>query len=211
MPTTIEIQVFTFDELSDAAKERAREWWRAAENEHSSFAECVLEDAAECAKIIGIDLCQRPVKLMGGGTRYKPTIYYSGFYSQGDGACFEGTYSYAKGAAKAIRAHAPQDATLHGIADDLQELQRKAFYKLEALVKHRGHYQHEHSTDIEVFQDGNDASEAQTEGVQEALRDFMRWIYRRLESEYAWAMSDEHVDESIRANEYQFKADGSIA
>ena len=38
------------------------------------------------------------VRLMGGGTRAKPCIWFSGFWSQGDGACFEGYWSNAKGA-----------------------------------------------------------------------------------------------------------------
>jgi hypothetical protein len=39
----------------------------------------------------------------------------------------------------------------------------------------------------------------------------MRWIYRQLEREYEWLMSDEQVDESIRINEYEFTEEGKLA
>lgn len=39
-------------------------------------------------------------------------------------------------------------------------------------------------------------------------RTFADWIYRQLESEYEHVNSDESVAETIRANEYEFTADG---
>ena len=105
----VETNVFQYDELDDRAKERAREWYSRHVFEDSCDWEFVYEDAAEVADILGIDLRQRRVQLMGGGHRYEPSIYFSGFWSQGDGACFEGTYRYAKGATKKIREYAPQD------------------------------------------------------------------------------------------------------
>src|SRR6476619_4611231 len=102
MPQIVEHTLYKFDELSDAAKERAREWFREGALDYDWW-DFIYEDAARMANILGIDLNQKPVKLMGGGTRYDPFIWLSGFYSQSDGACFEGRYSYAKGAAKAIR------------------------------------------------------------------------------------------------------------
>ena len=116
MPHTLSKTVYKFDELNDSAKENARQWFResSAGDDDTS---CTYEDAATCGDILGIDLRTRSVKLMGGGTRLEPCIYYSGFSSQGDGACFEGSYAYAKGSTKKIREHAPQEAELHRIAD----------------------------------------------------------------------------------------------
>ena len=147
--------LFQFDELTDSAKRKARDWYREASAGDDFGAECVYEDAAQCAEIMGIDLRTRQAKLMNGGTRMDPCIYYSGFWSQGDGACFEGSYEYAKGAAKAIRAHAPVDKELHRIADELQELQRANFYRLTATMRHRGRYYHSGCMDVDVA--GNDA------------------------------------------------------
>lgn len=210
---TVETEVYKFDELSDRAKEKARDWYRQTALDYDWY-DSVYEDAATCGNILGIDLNQKPVKLMGGGTRCDPAIYFSGFSSQGDGACFEGTYSYAKGAAKKIREHAPQDTELHRIADELQALQRRYFYSLEATMKHRGHYSHSHCMEFTVTAERDnlppltgDAEDA----LPELMRDFADWIYSQLEKEYEWLMSDEQVDESIRANEYEFEEDGSRA
>ena len=204
--------VFQFSELSDRAKEKARDWWRSCADQDTDNS-CIFEDAAKCAQLIGIDIRQSPVKLMGGGTRYEPTIYYSGFSSQGDGACFEGSYSYAKGAAKAIREHAPQDTVLHGIADELQAIQRKYFYRVEARMTHTGRSYHSLCMAVDVSladTSGYDEPEC-AEGVSQCMRDFAYWIYCRLEAEYEYRMSDEIVDDCIEANGYEFDEDGSIA
>lgn len=129
---TIEKTLFKFDELSDAAKEKAREWWRNLEQQDCDLLDS--DDYKTCAEILGIEFDTRPVKLMGGGARYEPQICYGGFSSQGNGASFKGRYAYAKQAPKKIRAHAPLDAELHRIADALYALQRRYFYRIEARV-----------------------------------------------------------------------------
>ena len=209
----VETNVFQYDELDDRAKERAREWYSRHVFEDSCDWEFVYEDAAEVADILGIDLRQRRVQLMGGGHRYEPSIYFSGFWSQGDGACFEGTYRYAKGATKKIREYAPQDKELHRIADELQAVQRKHFYHLIASMNHTGHYRHSGCMSVEVehtedaYRDIGDAED----DIRQLMRDFADWIYDRLESEYDYQTSDEAVEEAIRANEYEFDEEGERA
>lgn len=46
------------------------------------------------------------------------------------------------------------------------------------------------------------------EELTQCLRDFADWIYRKLEAEYEYRMSDENVDEAIRINEYDFDESG---
>jgi len=215
---TIETPVFKFDQLSDEAKKRAieknydwntdHEWWDA-----------VYDDAVMMAGIMGIEIGDR----RGSG---RPAIFFSGFSSQGDGACFEGTYSYKKGALKALKAAAPakhqdfqQDgvwviqegnAELQRICKGLQDVQRRHFYRLEATVKQYGHYQHSGCTGIEVtdcehtYRDIGDAEE----DVSQLLRDFMDWIYSQLEKSYDYLTSDEAVEESLVANEVEFTEEG---
>lgn len=205
-----ETVVYQFDELTDDAKEKAREWFREASAGDNYFSENVIEDAAICAAILGINLRTKRVSLMGGGTRLKPCIYWSGFYSQGDGASFEGTYCYAKGARKAIRKHAPQDAELHRIADELQEAQRKYFYAICASIETCGWYSHSHSMQFSVTaeRDNMPSIEEAEETIPELMRDFADWIFAQLRQEYEYQNSDECVDENIRANEYEFGEDG---
>lgn len=210
---TIETTVYRYDELpTDEAKEKAREWFSRHVFEDSCDWECVYEDAATVADILGVDLRQRRVNLMGGGHRYEPSIYFSGFWSQGDGACFEGTYRYAKGAAKKIREYAPRDAELHRIADALQAVQRRHFYRLVASTVHRGHYSHSGCMNVSVedsedrYRDIGDAED----DVTQLMRDFADWIYSQLEREYEYLTSDEAVEEALRANEYEFDEDGNL-
>lgn len=210
MPEIVETTVYRLAELSDAAKDKARAWYREGGFDYDWW-DSVFEDFAQICSILGVELDGEPVRLIGGGTRQRPCIWFSGFWSQGDGACFAGRYSHAKGAARAIRAHAPKDATLHRIADDLHAVQRRNFYQLHAAITHRGRYYHDYSMTIAVERDSpagqgitNDAEDA----VIEALRDLARWLYRQLEREYEYLASDDCVDETILANDYTFTAAG---
>lgn len=210
MPEIIETTVYRLDELDDAPKDRARAWYRQVDLDHDWFA-FVYDDFERICAIIGVDLKTVPVRHCGGGTQRKPCIWFSGFWSQCDGACFEGCYSYAKNAPRKIRDHAPKDGELHRIADVLQVIQRRNFYQLHATVTHRDRYHHEYSMAISVERDSpiwQDMTADAEETVIEALRDLARWLYRQLESEYDYLTSDEAVDEAITANAYTFTAGG---
>ena len=204
--------IYSFNELSDTAKESAREWWRDSERGCSSWSDGVINNFETIAQMLGVEFSKHDVPLVSGKTRSEPDIWFTGFWSQGDGACFEGWYSYSKGAAKAIRQYAPQDTALHSIADDLQATQCKSFYQLHARLQKSGNYCHEYCVSIDVS-DGQgdlDYTDERIEGIQEPLRKLMRWLYRSLEDSYNYIMSDENVEENIIANEYEFTADGEI-
>lgn len=210
MPEIIETTVYRLDELSGAAKDKARAWYREGGFDYD-WHDAVYEDFQRIAEILGIDFRTRAVRLMGGGTRREPCIWFRGFWSQGDGACWEGSYSYARNATAKIRAYAPQDQELHRIADALQAVQRRNFYQLRAEACHRGHYYHEYCMAISVERDSptyQDLTEDAEESVTEALRDLARWLYRQLEREYEYISSDEAVDETINSNEYTFTETG---
>lgn len=194
---TIEKNVFTYGELSEVAKENARNWYRE-ESMHDEWWDFVYTDAKQMASLIGIEI---------------EDIYFSGFSSQGDGASFTGTYRYVKGGSKALKAEAPTDKELHRIADQLQAVQRQNFYRLYASVSHRGSYLHSGHMSIDVKDTENcyrDLSDAD-EDITQLLRDFADWIYSKLNDEYDYLTSDEVVEESILANEYEFSEEGEIA
>ena len=210
MPRIIETTVYGIDELSDVAKEAARCWYRR-HGLHDEWYDSVLEDLGRICEILGVTLATGAVPLYGGGMREKPKVWFTGFGSQGDGACFEGWWRHARGSGKAIRAYAPQDEVLHRIADVLRDAAKRNFYQLNAIILHRGRYCHEYCMAIEVERDSptwqpptNDAEDA----VIEALRDLARWLYRQLECEYEHQTSDETVDEALAVNELTFTADG---
>lgn len=210
MPEIIETTVYRLSELSDTAKDKARAWYREASSD-DDWHEFVFEDFEAICAILGIRLKTRPVRLYGGGTRQKPCIWFRGFWSQGDGACFEAFYSYEKDALRKIRSHAPQDEELHHIANTLQAIQRRNFYQLHAEATHRGHYYHEYCMSISAERDSatwQDMTADAEDTVLEAMRDLARWLYRQLELEYEHQTSDAVVDDTITANEYTFTASG---
>ena len=210
MPRTVETVVYAIEELTETAKESARAWYRGSCLEHEWY-DAVFEDFEAISRILGVTLRTSPVRLYGGGTREKPHLFFRGFSSQGDGASFEGQYSHARGAARAIRAHAPKDDELHRIADELQAAQRRNFYQLHTSIRTCGNYCHEHSMAIEVERDSptwQPPTDGAEDAVIEALRDLARWLYRQLEREYEYLSSDAAVDEAIAVNEFTFTAEG---
>lgn len=208
---TQEVSIYTFDELSDDAKNTARDWWREGAM-HDDWYDSIYCDAERVANILGIEFDQKQVPLMNGTSRTDPKIWFSGFYSQGDGACFEGDYSYSSGSCKRIREYAPQDSVLHGIADDLARVQKPHFYQLRASCQHSGHYYHSGCMRVSVERADDpwrDIGDDET-AIRDALRAFADWIYSQLESEYEYQMSEESIDETICANGYEFTACGDI-
>ena len=210
MPQVIETTVYTIEELSEAARQRARAWYRETCLDYQWY-DFVYDDFRAICPRLGIALRTSPVRLNGGGTREKPHLYWTGFSAQGDGASFEGSYAHAKGAARAIRAHAPKDAELHRIADELQAAQRRNFHQLHASIRQRGSYCHEYTMPIEVERD-SPTWQPMTEGAEdtviEAMRDFARWLYRQLWQKYEHMTSDDAVDQTLAANCWTFTAGG---
>jgi hypothetical protein len=208
---TIETTVFKFAELSESAKKQAiqnnYDW-----NIHDDWNEFVKDDFETIGKILGIDFATYPVKLMNGNTRHDPKIWYSGFCSQGDGACFEGTWSYSKGMTRKIREHAPQDAELHRIADRLADLQKRYFYGITTRIEHTSRYYHSHTMRFDHYhQNDIEIPASVTDDIEELLRDLADWYYSALEREYNYLTSDEAIAESLESNECEFDEFGDNA
>jgi hypothetical protein len=205
---TIEQTVFKFSELTDAAKEKAREWWRT---DYDIDLDHVIDDAVTVADLFGLDIRKKTVRLMNGKTREDPQVYWSGFWSQGDGASFEGAYAYRTGALHSVKNYAPQDADLHAIVRRLQRVQARNFYRLQADITQSGPYVHEITMRVDVSRtDHQTLSVADGEELSDCLRDFARWIYRALETEWEYQASDEAIDELMECNGYEFTEEGRI-
>ncbi len=194
-------KVYPFAELSALGKEKAIHKFRENNLDYEWW-EHVYVDAKEVGTLMGISIDK---------------IYFSGFCSQGDGACFEGHYSHSLGSTKKIIAYAPEDTTLHEISRALSILQKPYFYQLEATIVQKGQYSHENCTEIGVTGNWEHGEYGYTKGfsevyeaIGETLRDFMKWIYKRLESTYDYLQSAESIEETIEANEYRFTEDGEI-
>ena len=212
MPETVEVTVYALDELGPEARGRAREWWREGALDHDWY-DAVFEDFARIGEILGITFATRRVKLVGGGERHEPAMYFAGFGAQGDGASFEGTLRYARDGREKIRAYAPKEHALHDIADALHAIQRPNFYELVTTVTQSGHYAHEHTMTCETEREGaqrRSPTEGAEEAVAEQVRALGRWLYGALEREQAYQLCGTHADEMIRANGYRFTRNGEI-
>ena len=206
-----ETTVYQFDELSDEAKEKAREWYRQGNCDDSFWSECTIDAAKEIGKLLGMDIDK---------------VYFSGFWSQGDGACFEGTWRAGDIKLEKLKEYAPQDKEPQRIGEQLAELAVKypdGYFR----VKHRGHYSHSGCTSFDVELPNDQEQELEYDSPEyksldakinqdhdtliELARDFMDWIYGQLEKEWDYQNSDEQVEELIRSNEYEFLETGERA
>lgn len=141
--------------------------------------ESVYDDFIAICDIIGFDVSSRDIQ-------------FSGFWSQGDGASFTGSYSYRKQSAKRIREYATNDTELHAIADMLAELQRRNFYQLTASITRRGyHYSHSNTISAECEREGYQYPTSDSDDiVTDASRRLSDWLHSTLESEYEYQQSN---------------------
>ena len=142
-------------------------------------------------------------------------MYSSGFYSQGDGACFEGGFDDVR---LFIDSH---------FKPDEYPMIRKLLDEGGSVVincNHSGHYYHENCTRFSIDADElrycmnmpTEFHEQVVAGMDEKLsmevgdfetasieifKSYMRDLYRRLEAEYDYLTSDEAVAEAVIAND----------
>lgn len=214
MPRNKVTEVFKYEELSDSAKQKAREWYTRDYPDHDWWDSC-YEVFTEVCEIIGVELETKPVRLMGGGTRREPMIFFSGFWSPGDGACFAGQYRQGGLVMDNIKKIFPQDTELHKIAQALEEVQDRYNQQVVVDITTSGRYSHSGTMSFEV----HDVEDSEGETVEvspddcDTLKDNLRWLadwlYRMLEKEYEWLTSDEVVGENIIANGYEFDEYGN--
>ncbi len=151
--------------------------------------EFVIEDIKNIAKTIGIQIDK---------------IHYSGFYSQGDGAMFTGTYQYNPNWENDLTAYAPNEDTKDTIKTIAKNLEYDNDRKdLIATIVNRSHYYHPCTS---IMVDNMESIPA----YEVYIRDFMRWMYERLETEYEYQMSLDAFKETALANDYHFDIDGNL-
>lgn len=194
---TVHIECRQYDEWDEKTQQTILEKHYDINTDHEWW-DFVYEDAKRIGALMGIEIDK---------------IFFSGFSSQGDGAQFTGSYSYAKGCAAKVKAEAPTDEELHRISSELQKLQSRYFYGLTAHISSEGNYSHEYCTSIRVYKN-DDYDEYADADVDDALttllRDVMRWIYQQLEKEYYWQTDVQQITETLKANEYEFDCNGTI-
>jgi hypothetical protein len=187
---------YSYAELSPEAQAKARDWYRSTCDGDCSWSDLTLEDSKRLFAFVGFEI---------------ENILFSGFSSQGDGACFTGAWRAADVQPGKLAAESPQDEKLARLDREFSKLAAE-FPQAVACITHRGRYSHQYCTHFAIDMtedDVADTSDAEARLI-ECARDCMAWIYRTLEAEYEWQNADEQVADVIIANEYDFNADGSI-
>ncbi len=190
--TTV-IDVYQFDELSDDAKERARDWFR--ERIDPDYLEFTLDDCADALKALGFSI---------GNRHDKRAIYWD---TNPIDAAFDATWSAQRFAPDELLADRPTDIELHRIAEALRVLVGQMPEASGSCDSGRncnqtaGFYAGDDSNDSGM----NDDPAAEFECV---VTDLAHWIATTVNAEYEYQYSAECVDENIRCNEYDFDENG---
>jgi hypothetical protein len=215
---TITKNLYSFDELSPEAKERAindarqdegrlgYEWW-------GGVYDCFKSDMKTHG--IGVD-----------------KIYFSGFWSQGDGACFTG---YIDLTTEQLLSALPDQ-----LRKDLITFNAKCrllgYSPLDisyrAKIEHSGHYYHSGTMriaspyNVEIQESDVDESPLLDEMVmlRDAIDDRNEYddlaleiarghaddLYRLLEQEYEYLTSEEFIAESLSNHDYEYDENGAF-
>ena len=212
MPREHSITVYSYDELSEKAKEKARNWYRNVNNDDNSMFEYTLHDAAQIAEYLGITL-----KTDSGKTIQVPHIMFSGFWSQGDGASFAGKWFARNVSVEKLKEHAPKDETLHRIVESLAQVAERYPQSTVDITRTDNYYAHSGTMDLNDWEADTDSSEDDEfllktfpwQELRQTFREFADWIYNQLEEQYNAANADDYVAEEIVHNEYEFLEDGT--
>jgi len=194
----VETKIYTFEELAEDSKQTAIENHRDV-NTYDGWWEPIFEGITEEAEQAGFHV---------------GNIYFSGFWSQGDGAMFEYT--------------TVGDTLLNKFVDqlDLSPL-RKEWLRSQTFAQsrgtHSGHYYHEnccsHVIDFEPNFGWASAINVSNwiEGFADQYEEFViaeykslcRELYSRLDKYNDELSTDEAVADAIIMNEWEFDEDGN--
>ena len=178
----ITVKAYKFDELSEEAQERALNDLRWV-NVDGDWYEDVYYTIRAAGELLGLDI---------DGIYFDTYLYCT----------FDASYEYARGAVKAVKAEFPQDTELHGIAKDLQALQKRHFYSLSCAVRE--------ARDMNQYSCFRFGEDYECEDLGDIIDDFAHWARILLRDESEYLTSDEAIKEMIEANEYEFDEAGKL-
>jgi hypothetical protein len=198
---TITINAYSFNELSEEAQQKTINHNRDYNIEYEDWYEFVYEEFKKQAIKEGFDIDR---------------MYFSGFWSQGDGAMFEYTSLNDKLLEDFI-------STLH-LSEMRKNWIRSNIY-ISGKGNHRGNYYHERSCNHNIHWEVNNGdlhwstnfyqwlesfSDDFEDFVVDRYNDLCHSLYNSLEAEYEGLTSDESIKEILILNEYNFDLEGNI-
>lgn len=141
-------------------------------------------------------------------------VYFSGFSSQGDGACFDADVDL-----NVLTNHMFYEATTYKEARDWRAINlavdRGLIYDASIYTTNH-HYSHENCRRLTVnyllLQDCQTTERFSNmlDDLDELRRDLCQEIYSSLRQEYDYLTSEEAIKESLIANEYEFNIEGDM-
>lgn len=198
MPKTITKEVYSYKELCEAnargemqrAYEKARDWLIEGVMQFDWYADTLEQWTEQLAEIGFLDA----------------KIYFSGFWNQGDGACFDAYCDVIK--------------LIENLKEDPSYNQFKDLLGLDFQIivnQLSSHYCHERARYIDIDLDELEFTEEQLASIKEleesieSMRlDLCREIYSDLEKEYKYRTSDEALIEDAEANRWMFNDGGWV-
>lgn len=192
------VTYYQYDELSDEAKEKVRDAMRDCNVDYDGWHEGVYDTVKTASALIGIDIEE---------------MYFTGFSSQGDGACFNSSYSYMPDWRAKLRGEfgGALLGKFEPFGQWLEKIQRVANYEVTANTRHNGHYYHAYCMDVDVDEThelSDTTFDAVESEVTECMRNLAKLLYKMLEDEYDCQTSDDAVEDTIRSNEWEFSKEG---
>lgn len=221
MPAIKEVTIYKWEELSQTAQEKAREWYLNGMD--YEWWEGVYEMAKEDGRELGF---------------YIDKIYFSGFSSQGDGASWIGQVDVRQW----LEEHEKDSI---GLTAWCQLIQEGIITMHCKVVANNSHYCHESTMQFSDVWDETGMEDDYemvlssifkgmtianlfdiiatdpdcryknvddvTQAITESGKDFARHIYQRLREEYDYLCSDEMMLDHFNANDYHFTEEGVLA
>lgn len=182
-------ETYTYDELSKEAQEKVLENLHDISVEDDWF-EFEFEEIIESLAKMGFEDAK---------------IFFSGFYSQGDGACFTANLDIDK----VVKYFKLKTKYAH--------LLKK--HDITGCIRAGGHYSHANTMSIDIDAERKDGKEMYTESTEqenfkEEILDLARTeadeIYDDLKKSYEYLTSEKSIVEMIEVNEYTFLEDGKM-
>lgn len=217
---------YSFEELSPEAQEKALDTFRDINTDYASWHDPIIEGFIEdMSEEFGVDIDTGDV-------------FYTGFYSQGDGASFKGTVDEREKFFKnalSLKSSEFLDMGDEEKSDDeelvtlMGDLRNIGFDNRERLkpedfyitfTKSSSRYEHSNTMDIDLEVDSFDDKEDDERDFQSFVdkieQESLKWargkadeLYSSLSRYYEELQEDDEVKETIIANDYRFNEDGS--
>jgi hypothetical protein len=184
---TIRTKIYKFDELSKEAQTVAIDKMRDINVDYEWF-DADFEGFKEDLNELGF---------------YDAEIWFSGFYSQGDGACFD------------AKIDASKFATTVNEKRIARLIENGYISQFEILKNsYANHYSHEKTRYVDFdsigYKNIDETLQSLCEKIELIRLKQSKEIYRSLDKQNDYLQSDEAVKETILANDYEFTENGKI-